>query len=434
MTSTSRTIGPSSVRGPANRGDRLRSDIRMTTPSTEGRRLQQNAVQRIQQRGIENDDNLRPPTQHWGDLIKTDAERPADTFRIFSQNINGLAPRLGSLKMDQICESMKDIQADIVGLQETNVNWQNTSCLRMLNQAVKKGNTASKSATASASMSWDTADQPGGTCIWARDPWAHRTVTTLSDSPLGRWSGITLQGNQEQNNQTEPRAQCLIDLGKLVQTLTQSQHEVILLIDANEHLSDEGQSQTKFEIFLHKHNMTDILSHMHMSAGPPTHQRGRHRIDFIAMTPALVQGCRASGILPLASGHDSDHRGLYVDICSKVMFGGSTAKIQTPARRQLTTTNVQALTKYITCMREQFIAHRTKHKLQQLERAFQREGPTMANINAYEALDKWAGERMIHAERKCTRPHHQGHQWSPTLQEAAMRVRYWYLRIKQLSN
>jgi hypothetical protein len=408
----------------------------------------------------------RTHTGFWGDPITGGQPIPDDTFRVWSQNINGLAPRLGQLKISQICDTARHFHASLVGLQETNVNWQHRTYDQLFRLSLKKAWASPKYATASTRLQWETQDQPGGTCLWTVDQWSNRVIHTFSDEPLGRWAGVTMQGTrgklvtiisayrvcpgilnlarpttayaqqamllQTMPGSKDPRSQCLADLAKRIEELRSLHHEIILLIDANDRLASENL--TAFDEFLEKNDMADVLQRLHGLESPATHQRGKHRIDFIAATPGVFPACRKAGILPLGEGHDSDHRALYVDFDAKVLFSGSTASLNPTTHRQLTTLNVRALTKYIGTLRRLFDEHKTMERLSSLQSSFDRYGATEANIQAYNNLDGWATDRMLHAEKTCTHTHHQGHAWSPALRHAAMQVRYWALRRRQLTS
>jgi len=135
---------------------------------------------------------------------------------------------------------------------------------------------------------------------------------------MGRWTGFTLRGRSQRlitilcayrvsqsspqgtgidtavNQQwrhlrasqpnPKPRQQILTDLTRHIQSLRQQQHEVILMIDANE----STNSDNPWTRFLTENNLHDLLALRHHSPPPNTHSRGSQRIDFIVATEQIA--------------------------------------------------------------------------------------------------------------------------------------------------
>ena len=81
-----------------------------------------------------------PPEQnhHWGDTI---ASKPERTLRVYFQNINGVQSTINWNKWRDIISEMSKNQVDIMGLVETNINWnhhQNKRALTLLRKTFKQ--------------------------------------------------------------------------------------------------------------------------------------------------------------------------------------------------------------------------------------------------------------------------------------------------------
>lgn len=110
------------------------------------------------------------------------------------------------------------------------------------------------------------------------------------------------------------------DLTKRVKQLKESGYELIILMDANDSLQ---QSNSSLKDFVKTCELDDIISKRHGTKDdPPTHNRGKQRIDYILITPTLSAYVSACGILPFNDICSSDHRAIYADIDIKGYLQG----------------------------------------------------------------------------------------------------------------
>ena len=107
-----------------------------------------------------------------------------------------------------------------------------------------------------------------------------------------------------------------------------TENEIILMIDANEGISESNSGIRKLLI---KTQMCHPIFLQHGSKNEPnTYARGSRRIDFVFCTSNISQYIIQSGILPFDSIATTDHRALYIDIKLKEDLRDSHQIIKTP--------------------------------------------------------------------------------------------------------
>ena len=121
-------------------------------------------------------------TQHWGDLPE---EKHQSDCRIAFQNINGLSQYHIKIQGNELAQKIHKLQADIVGLAETNLNWQFKNTKQQAKMSLNLPDTKTMLVTSNLQKLTKTAYQPGGTACLLRDPWTGRIKSTTTDH-LGR--------------------------------------------------------------------------------------------------------------------------------------------------------------------------------------------------------------------------------------------------------
>ena len=102
------------------------------------------------------------------------------------------------------------------------------------------------------------------------------------------------------------------ELIRFIKKLRKQQHEVILLIDANESITDSNSLIGKL---LSQTQICDPIFKQHRSKNQPnTHIKGSKRIDYIFCTQHISQYISSSNILPFDFVTTTDHRALFIDI------------------------------------------------------------------------------------------------------------------------
>ena len=121
----------------------------------------------------------------WGDPIETKLE---NTCQIILQNINGISKSTDYSEMQTISENIHNYKVDILGLMETNLNWNSSNCHRVKSILWNFSNNSFLS-TCSKSMRGPTSYLPGRTATWSG-----RASSGSDPTEMGRWSEINFKG------------------------------------------------------------------------------------------------------------------------------------------------------------------------------------------------------------------------------------------------
>lgn len=399
---------------------------------------------------------------HWGDKLSPLTHDQTKTFRVVAQNIHGIGTSDNGERQRAVLHSLhKHFQPSAICLSETQVDWKKPMgtnlWLRHLKSLWRHSHTAASTSACASQHTY----QPGGTCTNVVSHWATRLHAKDTDTALGRWSSISLQGRggkvitiitgyrvcaapvtptqtaraqqtrtlRHANSTRDPRQAFIEDIILFIQSCQIRNEEIIFAWDANEALSPTDPSQV--ERVLLECDLIDAHSNRHGSSGPATYNRGSSRIDFVCCSPTLIHSITAASITPFNFGHNSDHRALVVDFDAASMFGGPTAAIQIRQRRQLVSTNPRTVSAYLALIRTAFHSHKIIERSETLEHQLSLEGPTDALIEALTALDKQVTEIMLAAESKCSKTTTGPYPWSPILQRTSAHLHYWLTRLTQ---
>jgi exonuclease III len=261
----------------------------------------------------------------WGDQIIT--EKPAEITRIYSQNVNGLRFEKDGGQFKELCSINQEVQADILCIQEHNLDTTQYHVGTTLQHTAKKYWQRSRFTISSSPLTFSSTWKPGGTAILSTRSITGRITATGADE-WGRWSYHTLQQGQQQrqvtiitiyqvvdkftidrghftiaaqqrrlliqqgNSHLTPRQAFQRDLRQFLRNIQQPEHDILILGDFNERLGENlnGTAQLAAEF-----NLTDIFSIQHPNLqDPATYARGRKRLDSAlgsARVSAAVQAC-----------------------------------------------------------------------------------------------------------------------------------------------
>jgi hypothetical protein len=140
---------------------------------------------------------ITPPVDNYpfGDLINKKAN---STVPIYYKNINGANTYNSWNTWDQAFKTTNELEIDIVGYTETNINWneKNRSYARSI---CHKHNKAINIHTSSSIEATKTTYQPGGTATILTGNITGRSTGQINDkSGMGRWSGFRLKNKHKQ--------------------------------------------------------------------------------------------------------------------------------------------------------------------------------------------------------------------------------------------
>jgi hypothetical protein len=282
-----------------------------------------------------------------GDLLNS---RDNETTRLVFGNVNGLQLNDGGHRWDTICKDFQAMEADLVGLAETNIDDTKFEVNQILHTVLRTNFQHYSVATSSSSIPSASLFKPGGTLNLVHDDLVGRISSKGSDH-LGRWSyhkllghsgkiinivtayqvckrttnavtpdeGMTAYVQQERmlreagNTNINPRKHFCKDLIVFLKQLRANGESILLCGDFNDILDMKSPLiQLCTDPAL---QMVDILSTMHPTTSDlPTCDRGSTRIDFALISPDLVPTIRGCGFLPFRLYIDSDHRFLFLDL------------------------------------------------------------------------------------------------------------------------
>ena len=254
-------------------------------------------------------------------------------------------------------------------------------------------------------------------------------VSQSSPSRLGHDTAFHQQWRHLRQTQESPnpRQQFLQDIKTHILQLRQQNHEIILMIDANETIT----TQNTWTHFLQDTQLHDIMTIRHPYTQPPnTHIRGSHRIDFIVATEGILPSIQKTGILPFDQGPiHSDHRGQFLDLNSNLLFHMDIPTLNRTPWRNLRTTDTAARHRYCVKLSQNLntkrVFERAQHLLDIPSHRFRKHHHLILD-----ALDQDITQAMLQAEKQCRR---RAPPWSPLLAYHYALVRFWQLQVSILT-
>jgi len=138
------------------------------------------------------------------------------------------------------------------------------------------------------------------------------------------------------------------------------------MLDANEIIHADSISHLR-QTFA-QYNLLDAFVQCHPNLpaipdGDPivTYQRGHRRLDYIFISRQLSPSIRCCGYLPFGKGLLSDHRSLFLDLDTSLLFGSHSTILPEPMRL-LTTKHPLKVQKYLTELQHQFQQHNIEER------------------------------------------------------------------------
>ena len=149
--------------------------------------------------------------------------------------------------------------------------------------------------------------------------------------------------------------------------------------------------------------------------------------------PRVAESVSRQGSLAYNEGPQSDHRGLYVDLNFELLLGiNEPQSIERPSTRLLNSGNPELVSSYLEGMRRYYVDHRMSDRINTLYK----EHSTMTQLQVRKHLTAWdndQGRAMKHAETNLSAPARK-YQWSPKLRNAGVVLRYWKLRLREITH
>ena len=417
-------------------------------------------------------DNVPNKLEWQGDTMIFDEGWPnieeKTTFRMFHINLNGVTSHNNYLEWEMTIAFLMDMQVDVFGLTEINLDLNNGMIKDKFIQSGKHFDNYLRMATSSSLQKiGESPFKMGGTVTGTNGCWSGR-VTNQGSDKLGRWSYQKLEAKngrhvifitvyvprkpstegggttiykqmeldllQERGVLKDPRNELLSDLHTFIKKENDEGNTIFLLGDMNDNMGLENSQMRKF---LESVEMTMAYTRRHGedSKLPPTHDRGNTCIDIIGCSEhvkdtAIVR----AGYAPFYFNFFTDHRGMYIDLDIESVFYCTRPDTNKPIYKRFTTMHVPKCSRYLHKLEELMEESKIFKQVDKLEKELlevKKSTNTMRRdklIRRTKVLFKKVTEFMICAERNAgPKPYKDGFPDSPTLRKVAFKV----IRIKK---
>jgi exonuclease III len=264
------------------------------------------------------------------------------TFRLYSQNINGLKLDVKGGELTTIVEFIQTYQCDLVGFSELNLDVSKYAVRKIVADTLLKSFQATQVSMSTSEIPFEGFYKPGGTLTATFDHNTCRFQSKFADSMV-RWSTISLSGkhgriihfvsvyqvvdkagnrpftaHQQQvsslllaDRTISPRIAFIQDLFGYFRSIQSPTSTFIVMGDLNEIV---GHALSGFSKLTREFDLVDIMPHFHpIDKEVATYSRGRNRLDYIFCSQSLLTSVRSCGIEPFNEHIFSDHRSLFVD-------------------------------------------------------------------------------------------------------------------------
>ena len=314
--------------------------------------------------------------EYTGDIMQED--KPPNTTRIYFQNLNGLKWNTNGGTWPVICQAMAGIHADIACFSEINQDTAKFQIREKMNEIARIQFDHVTMVTATSNRKVKRAYKPGGTAMLTmQDTVAYSKEPTMDR--MGRWvstryssgngSNVTVIGayqvcqtrrtgqataaTQQMNQMLEeaaasgsgchidPRACFIRDLTAFIHQRQATGGQVVLGGDFNEVMSENSGIHQLANVC----GLTDVFCQRFETAtGQATFKGGPNRLDYILLSPALVPYIRAAGYEPYDyRGVFSDHRAMFLDFASDLLFGDQPIPLVSGSQREFRANDPEAV-------------------------------------------------------------------------------------------
>eukprot|EP00957_Ditylum_brightwellii_P152863 11635288-Ditylum_brightwellii.AAC.1 len=112
---------------------------------------------------------------------------------------------------------------------------------------------------------------------------------------------------------------------------------------------------------------------------PPTYKQGKHQLDFIFITPGIVPALLTAGSLPFNIPFISNHRAIYADFDSAILFNGEYNNPIDSSKQGLVSDNPKRSEKYLDILSKYFTAHNIAARVQHLTAKLENRAITLSD-------------------------------------------------------
>jgi hypothetical protein len=155
-------------------------------------------------------------------------------------------------------------------------------------------------------------------------------------------------------------------------------------------------------------------------------------LDYILVSPRILDFVDICGIEPFHQVIHSDHRGLFVDLDLQGILGGELASILPPKLRGVSSSTDDPSI-YVLAVHKHLLANKTFQNSADILAAARTETTISPNlVVAVNKIDRIITQAMLLAEIRCRRKPRPA--WSATLATASNIVKFWKTLISGLKN
>jgi hypothetical protein len=396
------------------------------------------------------------PYGHVCDDIAIDNDTPY--IRVYCQNVCGIYDREG-IGLDSAFKEIKQAGADIFTFNETHGDESNAvarRALRLSKQRMWRDNNEDCKIVHSSSIApVINFTKPGGNMVGITGSLVGRIRDTIKD-PYGRWCGYTIIGRDNKeimvltaynvsqyrnakvgedtlfnqqialyklNNIREPDPKKIFinDLAELVRKTRKEDKDIILTGDFNELVGDDPKGIAKV---LAAGDLTDAHSHQHGILNITTYTRGTKRLDYVFVTPRLVDHILRSGYESFHARITSDHRGYFVDFALAGFLDRQLPSILSASSRAIRGNHPSNITKYVEYLDDYLEERDIYRKVKEQKYWYNKE--------KLEKLDRVITRGMLEAEDQCRIFHRQP--WSKEVNEVMTTANILRINLSSLKN
>jgi hypothetical protein len=240
--------------------------------------------------------------------------------------------------------------------------------------------------------------------------------------------------NLTHNNQLEPSQQTVRDLRIFIEDLQFKNHEIIVMIDANE-TTDAILSNT----INPNHSVLRMFQQLNLVSAytfftsntenlPNTHINGSRCIDHIYVSRGIFNSIAGISIMPFSDGFPSDHRAIVLQIKKEILLEHNRTDMTRPQNRLLKTTEVKRCQTYQDELIKLIDSHRFTERLDEVVEGLN-ETLAPSGIGKLNDLDKELGQYITAAAKKANKGT-TSQDWSPAISYARLQYRYWKVRVQ----
>ena len=231
-----------------------------------------------------------------------------------------------------------------------------------------------------------------------------------------------------------PREQFVLDIIKFIHDLKAGPMDMILLMfDANEHI---GKEKNGIINIIEQAGLVDLFPlHHATTCNIATQVKGSQRIDYMLGSQNMLPYIQNCGFLPFHTQIVTDHRGMFMDLCTSLIDVTAIGKMNT-IREIGSTSTMNKTLQYKEYIHQQFHHHNIQQRAEEIHTQSQlsieqRPIQFMRNLNL---LDKAITQIMLQSEQKYAEDPLKRWLTNETIQQLYSILKYWQIKISEVKN